>query len=1808
MSKSRVWWLHVKRPLKIVNFFPSNAHSFENSSELPGAFLLIPHGKVAQDNACGGAFRTIRCRPVIPCHSLAVGKLDLTPLTVPQLSNRGAEQLPSVPLQRNLKVRIANGTVLLQSSPISLLPHEPITLRLAFPYNKNSQLDFWSIKGNSHTFSRAFLDLPSASSSPNLVLYLPLIKVADTCECSPREIKERVTMTPDLFLSLPQISATWRSIGTVLGTGYIHYCLNGRKRHWFAEHGFDYVCRMKAEPRGFNGSKLLEQSPSCTGKEESLSYCQWKSLDPEEFRNVDFAERALVKCTDVSDFHLRLTGGSIPSEGFVMVKCDASEDWSVLCGNFQWDIRDCMTVCRQLGYKTCTRVSHKLETVWGKSDVIWEDIKCGFEESHLLDCDKEIYDTCNVDWDGVAWMSCGVEVTVMGTETILCGPEHSCRNRCGTFWRNGSGCHCDAVCNVFEDCCVDFEEFCDGNDNVHTSSMDHIQFSDPNLVMSSKCVDISGTRFEELGYVLVAKCPPNYPQLGSVYQCEHNPVAEDVLAKTPVRDSIGVVYKNVYCAICHGRKVEELSPWNVVRISTDNSRDTLEDFLGEILDGVPSQEIYYIAKPHFAEWVRPCRASWSSHCSVKRSDLNMTILAESTSKCGTYYAPIRLSVLPWRTYQNPDCLVCTGLYHMDDVPPRGYGYCHHHTGCHCSPLGSTGCRCHKNSLRTVAEVSVEFNISKLTQLGPAGTKQRCLGEGAVYDPFLDKCRVLECPEYYSHLGSTCVPSSLPPNGSITARIAGEKFNEGFVEILHFGKWYAALKHLFDEYARMVLCRELGLNYEPTYFFPARNRSSFTGWYAIRINCTGSEPNLNNCITSFTSSMASNTSSGEVFVSCVDKSETKIRLVGGRLPSEGFVQITFGKDDTLFPNSKQWYYLLGDTDHWDYRDGSVVCRELELGPCASTDRRPVSSVDATLYAVTREMFCDRFHDVKLSDCFSQAVFVDEINKLAWVTCSIEAVVNNISFQLCGSIHTCLNRCGHWDGHCNCDSSCEAFGDCCFDYKKLCEAETTTSEPFTRPFPTKIPTEKYSCLVLEHGLPDFFVVASCPDFWAPDVISDLCERGRDAEFEEIFLWVPVFDLEGVVYLNRFCAICNGISTENMTNFPFTMNGDEFEIDIPQTGLGVPRLCITHMQSGCYDNNWDGDANKTEDRWSDVSQRACSEVFAPVAVKDHHDVAHFRNKFCAECEFSHLLSDPIEYCTLDQCSTEPSDITDTCIMNEIVRTIGVLLSINNPDDVSCERPGETIHPIIGTCIFTGCPSEFFHHSGVCVKGKPPFNAPQIVLAKTIHETHSCIESVIAENTNLALETTVCSILSNTSYGPFTVTITGRDIWGFMYAYTLLHNVSATKNVSFYHQCAAGVLHLNIRSDNFTNQPPCSHEIRALNPVTSPCLRTGELEILSFKFNPDKRAYDTVIHVSSACFEKVMEPVECRPLQAKLGYDKRENEFIFPDYLFWGMTSPPTSSASDGYVVCSYRRTNDRVWAALFMVTKCCLVSSAVGITLSITTYVKFSQNLGVTDFDRMQQLSSLIVVYAFQFFNTYSILESPFCKYLAMVSHFAFLSHIAWTLLIFHKMYLKFKYQLGQSLITFRETGRKLYNGFATWGLSLIIVLVCFFLDQCNCTPGLIVRYSSNGYTCWVEDDIAIIVTVCIPVGVLILFSLISSIYSFYTMWKIQPSLQRFKQAGDVIKELNRELVENCWNFFGLVVVAVQGLAAFILSSSSSPPSSLSTIFTFVFLVTSALYGTLLSVVFLMKRDAKNLWLDCLCRTGHAKASAPETDGES
>lgn len=233
-----------------------------------------------------------------------------------------------------------------------------------------------------------------------------------------------------------------------------------------------------------------------------------------------------------------------------------------------------------------------------------------------------------------------------------------------------------------------------------------------------------------------------------------------MFGRTPVYDNIGVTFKNVYCAICHGRKVENISPWTIgkpyrvgtllveddvfnIKLPIGNEYDPIADFQSKNLK------------------LRACHQNLNVSCS---DSLKSSTDAEKSSnfqtRCRLYYAPIKKIVGPYglTTFRNPDCYICADL--PLNRPPEGVGYCYPSTNYICYESGNTPCHLQRGMQVILNDdpISVNFNFSKLSQYAQRKNKT-CRGEGMTYDPFLDVCRLLECPNYYCHVGSKCVPCS-----------------------------------------------------------------------------------------------------------------------------------------------------------------------------------------------------------------------------------------------------------------------------------------------------------------------------------------------------------------------------------------------------------------------------------------------------------------------------------------------------------------------------------------------------------------------------------------------------------------------------------------------------------------------------------------------------------------------------------------------------------------------------------------------------------------------------------------------------------------------------------------------------------------------------------------------------------------------------------------------------------------------------------------------------------------------------------------
>ena len=297
-------------------------------------------------------------------------------------------------------------------------------------------------------------------------------------------------------------------------------------------------------------------------------------------------------------------------------------------------------------------------------------------------------------------------------------PQHSCLGRCG-YERAPVGCRCDPECNLFNDCCVDYNDTCN-------SVQKEFGTLDPTMFT---CITLKDTSYIELSSVLlVASCPHDFKELNLRMRCENSSndlASTDVVKGWPVFDQHGNNFKNIYCAICNGYDFSSLQPWNVNyqllydKVSSSNlpvsDECKTEKSLGEV-----------------GRRLRFCYPSLISQCppSYANTSLSTACLAYSANICPK-------SSKTREKFRNFHCAACNGYNDVEDLPA-------------CSPAaGLFGNPTYLQRIWTFAE-----NSRKLEENENKGI---CSGDNHVFDPYSQMCRSVSCQSYSStDNGSECV--------------------------------------------------------------------------------------------------------------------------------------------------------------------------------------------------------------------------------------------------------------------------------------------------------------------------------------------------------------------------------------------------------------------------------------------------------------------------------------------------------------------------------------------------------------------------------------------------------------------------------------------------------------------------------------------------------------------------------------------------------------------------------------------------------------------------------------------------------------------------------------------------------------------------------------------------------------------------------------------------------------------------------------------------------------------------------------------
>ncbi|XP_033099021.1 uncharacterized protein LOC117102725 isoform X2 [Anneissia japonica] len=131
-------------------------------------------------------------------------------------------------------------------------------------------------------------------------------------------------------------------------------------------------------------------------------------------------------------------------------------------------------------------------------------------------------------------------------------------------------------------------------------------------------------------------------------------------------------------------------------------------------------------------------------------------------------------------------------------------------------------------------------------------------------------------------------------------------------------------------------------------------------------------------------------------------------------------------------------------------------------------------------------------------------------------NLESVHDDMT-DICLYYHqTCQGKCGAPPTHgsmCHCDSFCELYGDCCYDYRTHCRhTDNNVRNSFPKLWDRTVCIDKY-----------YYLITKCGTETVDEEIRLNCEQPNQ---DNLLLKIPVSDASNLSYLNIYCALCNGV----------------------------------------------------------------------------------------------------------------------------------------------------------------------------------------------------------------------------------------------------------------------------------------------------------------------------------------------------------------------------------------------------------------------------------------------------------------------------------------------------------------------------------------------------------------------------------------------------------------------------------------------------------------------------------------------------------
>jgi len=228
-----------------------------------------------------------------------------------------------------------------------------------------------------------------------------------------------------------------------------------------------------------------------------------------------------------------------------------------------------------------------------------------------------------------------------------------------------------------------------------------------------------------------------------------------------------------------------------------------------------------------------------------------------------------------------------------------------------------------------------------------------------------------------------------------------------------------------------------------------------------------------------------------------------------------------------------------------------------------------------------------------------------------TLQIEGSTVPTTIDLCSAKGNCNYTKSMEHQFCRCDTDCYIYKDCCFDSKKPGNTSNSEYSPY------------YTCHKGHNSDNNegFFVVDSCPTGYGNETDTRICSKHNISENGP-----SVVNPEGVVFKNRHCALCHGVSDAESFDIRFIVSDELVDVlltkltnlskiekielmmlhfsfkEIPPNGF-VSRPCILHT--------------------IEQNNSLCQSYINPVYSSRRGNILMYRNYFCTPETVRHLTS---------------------------------------------------------------------------------------------------------------------------------------------------------------------------------------------------------------------------------------------------------------------------------------------------------------------------------------------------------------------------------------------------------------------------------------------------------------------------------------------------------------------------------------------------------------------------------------------------------